>query len=744
MTESHYQTSFCYPYLVCRVRLTTKKVKKPSGIAYIILELIKRYHSNSTLFETELYRFGVPKELHHIFAMEMYKLCEQEILHFGGENAFRTNHFGEYYISDFEFTPFGKKVYEDGVIPTNESRNSFVTIYYDIVGGKICTEKPGAMLPCKDTCYAQYEPVLLEDDAVDFEELCNKKRKELKLRDEEAFYEGTIEEQTVALLKKDKALTVSFTGQEIGLKFANPEEETFFLANFNTGMFEQAMLKKKKFRFQGLTPAVREKLPECGKLETVRIPSEPLIQDGVELNIVPGMEKPSEEHETDKRKHPERRKSKKQGNLYFRDDLLREVKAFCPDVYRICFRKEDSLLVIPVVMPFYSEQLRGMVSLQVMCYLSCDAGQVNDILFSYLLNAPYSEENAALLARLSVLYHTDDTMKAYLEKQKDRTPEALQHCAALAELPVNAEWKNYVSETMRDYFLNCCQDVTIDNIKAMHQILQPLQKLLGLNQFRFLQQLTEQIDQNQHREALYHQLELLNYSDESILPVVNLVEDYAQLVLSRSLMTEHEGQTRLSGKFAAFGASFRGLCEMTGIMSHTDYTLSTNLDRESYLSKYQTYQAQFSQIKKYHLYAEKTFQILEEYSRIFTYIQEILVTEQEAWENPGNISREYIQNLMLKGDYRTAVCDLHLRLQYELQMYYDSREDTFDLLKYAEQEQLAEPDVIRVLHQIRITRNNFLHPNGIRTELTASQVHEWTDVLFDFMEGLEDEPDSTN
>ena len=107
MDKFKLETSIQFPFFKMNELVTYSEVKKPSGVAYILLVLINESKDRTAGLSNLLENFGVPKNLQYIFADELEKLISQDILNCDG---FYKNEFETYSIGYFRFTEKGKNV----------------------------------------------------------------------------------------------------------------------------------------------------------------------------------------------------------------------------------------------------------------------------------------------------------------------------------------------------------------------------------------------------------------------------------------------------------------------------------------------------------------------------------------------------------------------------------------------------------------------------------------------------------
>ena len=74
-----FKTTVPFPLLIYKTNITYNEVRKASGIAYILLDLMQKSKSEEKICDV-LRKFGIPSELHYIFGKEIASLLETGIV----------------------------------------------------------------------------------------------------------------------------------------------------------------------------------------------------------------------------------------------------------------------------------------------------------------------------------------------------------------------------------------------------------------------------------------------------------------------------------------------------------------------------------------------------------------------------------------------------------------------------------------------------------------------------------------
>ena len=88
-------------------------------------------------------------------------------------------------------------------------------------------------------------------------------------------------------------------------------------------------------------------------------------------------------------------------------------------------------------------------------------------------------------------------------------------------------------------------------------------------------------------------------------------------------------------------------------------------------------------------------------------------------------------------EYKDAVCDLLVKLQYDLRrlLEADNTIAANELIDEAQQQRLISKEKANLLHKLRMCRNNFQHPESKQISYNKEAIEQWRDAVFAVMEG---------
>ena len=132
----------------------------------------------------------------------------------------------------------------------------------------------------------------------------------------------------------------------------------------------------------------------------------------------------------------------------------------------------------------------------------------------------------------------------------------------------------------------------------------------------------------------------------------------------------------------------------------------------------------------------RTIQDFERYFEIYRPIHELLSIERTSASHPEKINKKYIDDLLARGKYKDAVCDLLVKLQYDLRKLLDA-DNTIaanELIDEARRRSLVSHEQANLLHKLRMCRNNFQHPEARQISYNKETIEQWRDAVFSVTE----------
>ena len=210
----------------------------------------KESESNDKISDV-LLKFGIPANLHYIFGQEIANLMSTDILssHFEPSYFANPTYFKQITIGDVELTPKGKKMFQDGAIPTGAEKVKVKDIYYSPVTRKFDV---GSKVP-----YMTLASSFLGDDFMDrvnvdisgMEDYINANGTKIGLKAEERVVSFECEEPQKMHTRKEEGMTIIIRPSGVEFKFDTTDENAFFNKYYTSRLMTDCLLAKNKYKF---------------------------------------------------------------------------------------------------------------------------------------------------------------------------------------------------------------------------------------------------------------------------------------------------------------------------------------------------------------------------------------------------------------------------------------------------------------------------------------------------------------
>ena len=302
-----------------------------------------------------------------------------------------------------------------------------------------------------------------------------------------------------------------------------------------------------------------------------------------------------------------------------------------------------------------------------------------------------------------------------------------------AEFSKNNGWKTYFDEIAECLFTQSVEEVRLDNMIYKNTVLTPLKKAMGLSNIDYVQRFAKAVKEKESPELVYQALEIAGLETSEILSVANVVERYMQkIVLGEDISVDNS----LAGKFQNMKVNLWKLNDMLGIESVANYTLKDDYNVDEFFNAYSTLQTSVKGIEKYKQYAPQGYTQMGLFMDIYEPIHEILSIERTSASHPEKITKKYIDEHLARGRFKDAICDLVVKLQYDLREMLSMGDEAsaHDLIEEAKTQRLIDGKQASSLHKLRMCRNGFQHPERVQIPFDKATIEEWRDTVFSIKE----------
>lgn len=713
------KTSCPFPMLEYKVDVLYNEVRKASGIAYIILELIQKSAMGSEKIAEVLKRFGIPSDLHYMFAKELSSLVANGILDTRINSSYIDNikYFEQMTLDLFELTAKGRKMFAEGAIPTGQEKAKTTPVFYSPVTRKfelVCTQS-----------YAPLETSFLGEDFLDkvkydvsgMEEYLKFVQTKVGLKAEEMIIKITYQEPKKLAAKAEENLTITIDADGMDFGFETSDEKAFFESYYSSALMSAGMLMKDKYKFDISVPTVDF---ESLKVDNLYIPSDAGKQAARPCKLFVGRGVHGYSRTDNVLKY------ENGGYLDILDDkaefaLLDNAgcKYYLPLNVRIPCKTFGDVFEIQLLVETVASEEQFRRVLQAI-YLDC-------------FERGCSSESSQTLAYVATVLGDAELLNKYTLKKLSELGADEDRIDLLLRLNTTFSkcegWNAYFAEIAKDIFNRYVQTVELENIIFKNTVLTPLRKAMEMPEAEYISALAEPLKAKESAELVYQALDSASFAESEILAVVNVIDIYATRVLER---TPIDGATELASKFALFSGNLWKLCDMLGVENPSDYTLKDDYNIDEFFNTFATYSKAQKEIEKYKAYAKDSYEQLKRFDSIFNPVQEVLSIERTASEHPEKITRKFIDEQISRGRYSVAISNLLIKAQYDLRILLsaDLALQANELIDEAENQGIIKRDEANRLHKLRMCRNGLQHPEKRQIPFDKATLEEWRDTVF--------------
>ena len=713
------KTSCPFPMLEYKVDVLYNEVRKASGIAYILLELIQKSAMGNEKIAEVLKRFGIPSDLHYMFAKELSSLVANGILDTRINSSYIDNikYFEQMTLDLFELTAKGRKMFAEGAIPTGQEKAKTTPVFYSPVTRKfelVCTQS-----------YAPLETSFLGEDFLDkvkydvsgMEEYLKFVQTKVGLKAEEMIIKITYQEPKKLAAKAEENLTITIDADGMDFGFATSDEKAFFESYYSSALMSAGMLMKDKYKFDISVPTVDF---ESLKVDNLYIPSDAGKQAARPCKLFVGRGVHGYSRTDNVLKY------ENGGYLDILDEkaefaLLDNAgcKYYLPLNIRIPCKTFGDVFEIQLLVETVAseEQFRRVLqAIYLDCFeRGCSAESIQTLAYIATVLGDAELLNKYTLKKLSELGADEDRIDLLL-----RLNTTFSKCEG---------WNAYFAEIAKEIFERYIQTVELENIIFKNTVLTPLKKAMDMPESDYISALAEPLKAKESAELVYQALDSASFAESEILAIVNVIDIYATRVLER---TPIDGATDLASKFALFSGNLWKLCDMLGVENPSDYTLKDDYNIDEFFNTFATYSKAQKDIEKYKAYAKDSYEQFKRFDSIFNPVQEVLSIERTASEHPEKITRKFIDEQISRGRYSVAISNLLIKAQYDLRVLLsaDLTVQANELVDEAENQGIIERDEANRLHKLRMCRNGLQHPEKRQIPFDKATLEEWRDTVF--------------
>ena len=727
------KTSCPFPLLLYKTSVKYNEVRKASGIAYILLDLIQKTATSSEKMGEVLLKFGIPKELHYIFGKEIANLIGTEILQsvYPATHFLNPNYFSEIMVKDISLTAKGRKMFTEGAIPTGAEKTKTKDIYFSPVTRKFDVESKVAYMPLA-ACYLGEEFLDKVDiDISGLEDYINANTTKIGLKAEERMVSYETEEPKKLHVRKEDGMTIVIRPSGVEFSFGTSDETSFFYKYYSSALMTEGLLMKNNYKFvnalKEIVSVPTVSITELDKAVNVHLPSDVQKQATRPCKVFLNKGRLGVERSDNVIKIDDKTSG------IFLDWIDENAEFALVDNSAIHYYN-----ALNVSMPCV--KFGDTFEMQLLVESVASAEQYSELvkaIFEVVKNRPFDSESGRTVLFVVDGLKDTDLFGEYVEAKLSALKTADDKIELLMKMNSifnkNAEWKAYFETFAKDLFEASVEEIRLDNMIYKTTVLSPIKEALGMTEIDYISNFTKHIAKDEDSDLVYQALETAGFETNVILGVVNVIERYMQsVVIGQNILSE----TSLASKFQNVKINLWKLNDMLGIESVSAYTLKDDYNVDEFFNAYSTLQTSYKSIEKYKQYAAKEYAQVKQFMDIYEPIHDILSIERTASSHPDRITKKYINDYLAHGKYKEAICDLVVKLQYDLRELLSMGDEAsaHDLIEEARSQRIIDGKQASNLHKLRMCRNGFQHPERTQIPFDKATIELWCEDVFSLKE----------
>ncbi len=702
MKENNIKTSWTFPIIEYSSQVYYFEVKKASGIVYILLELISNVENHSERIVSMLYNLGVPYDIHYIFGDELFNMINNNIIHLKDNRTFYSELLSEYVVSDFELTDLGRKLFADGTIPTGREEMKKATMYFDVVAKDQIQKFKERIYNVESTpldlkCFGE---VFLGKS--DIELFISNNMKQYGFRNNESISKFAHEEPVYHVYKSENAVNISFDEDKMFLVSNDKVKNEYLKKYYSANVISGIIMNKSKFNFpkKYLEYVNQLSYDKIKNKDSVFMPSQiqNVLDTKCEISLSVDVV------------------MKKSTCIIEKEFVQKLFSGIGMENCYACYFSDGNLYTITlgdctIALDGWNEKCK----IQLIIVGRLSSGEMYD-----LLNAIYSDyiPRCELNDKCNIIksIYRITSEQSYIENfvssdigNFERTEDRITEFISIHEYMKTLSIWNEISINSATRLLNeLCSEITVDNIAAKHSYGKKLKDILEMFDSDYLALIGDSLKENNNAVIVFEALSSLGYPTDDILNISNALKYWMDDVINDEPIYSN---TELGILCSKFQKKLSELKSISGIDDPINDDAEIDIDDDSFKNAYNSFNKALDSILKYKIYIMDYLKSINSYSERFTEINDMISLEDEVNANPRRIDEKYIKSLLNKSKYKEAICDLHVRLEYELnKLLAIENNGVFDLLECRNIGEYLDSEEIEEMQKLRICRNGFLHP----------------------------------
>lgn len=726
-----------FPIYQYTIDVSYYETRRASGISYIILELIDKSNNNEKINQT-LQSFGIPVDISYIFRDEFSNMYHYNIIKMKNDRGFYPEYWDEYHFTDFEVTKHGKELIKNGEIPTGDINKKELRVYYDYVIKNTESKWTSSLYELDEDEKKQSikdSKTILNNK--DIENFISKNMASYNFKKKEVIseYKHFPVECFSYELKKEVAIDID--KEKLFLIVKNKIRDLYIKSNYSVDNLSKIIAKEKQYRFSDNDVSENLKDYEYSDIKNIVKVNSPsqwnqLMETKNQLSMCLGMAMKKSEYSIDQK-------------------ITEEIfKKYNIDAYS-CYYENNSLYsILPGSFSIDVEGFDGKCKINLIITEKLTENlskEILELLFLKSLEDTEPLKQCKIVKKISDISQKKEYIEEFAVKNIEKQEKIEDKIAILIELNEEFKsskfWKDIVYQKARKLFENLCLEVTLKNITEKDRLGQKLNKILSYNELTYLEKISKTLNESETKKIeIYQVLEKLDYERENILAIANVFEIFISKILKGEVISP---KTELAKECVLLENVFKKLKKITGIKNALEDSVKLNMNEEEFTKEFSTFSNSIKKLEKYKKFAIDEFDNLLSFYKRYTEIKEFIEIEKNALKNPKKINKSYIANLLKNSKFKDAVCDLHIRLEFELRKLFPKQaKKTVELIAELKKRKYLTEGEINSLNILRKCRNNFQHPeNKRKVNYSEKEIKKWCNII-EKLGVIDSEPHKSN
>ena len=725
-----------FPIYQYTIDVSYYETRRASGISYIILELIDKSNNNEKINQT-LQSLGISADISYIFCDEFSNMYHYNIIKMKNDRGFYPEYWDEYHFTDFEVTEHGKELIKNGEIPTGDINKKELRVYYDYVIKNTESNWTSSL----DELDEDEKKQSIENSKTilnnrDIENFISKNMASYNFKKKEVIseYKHSSVECFSYELKKEVAIDID--KEKLSLIVKNKMRDLYIKANYFVDDLSKVIAKEKQYRFSDNDVSENLKDYEYSDIKNIVKVNSPsqwnqLMETKNQLSMCLGMAMKKSEYSIDQK-------------------ITEEIfKKYNIDAYS-CYYENNSLYsILPGSFSIDVEGFDGKCKINLIITEKLTENlskEILELLFLKSLEDTEPLKQCKIVKKISDISQKKEYIEEFAVKNIEKQEKIEDKIAILIELNEEFKsskfWKDIVYQKARKLFENLCLEVTLKNITEKDRLGQKLNKILSYNELTYLEKISKTLNESETKKIeIYQVLEKLDYERENILAIANVFEIFISKILKGEVISP---KTELAKECVLLENVFKKLKKITGIKNALEDSVKLNMNEEEFTKEFSTF-SNIKKLEKYKKFAIDEFDNLLSFYKRYTEIKEFIEIEKNALKNPKKINKSYIANLLKNSKFKDVICDLHIRLEFELRKLFPKQaKKTVELIAELKKRKYLTEGEINSLNILRKCRNNFQHPeNKRKVNYSEKEIKKWCNII-EKLGVIDSEPHKSN